>query len=488
MRYVLLTGVTGLLGRYLLKDLLLAGMQVAVVARSSRRASARSRVDAAVLYWEQQLGQKFPRPVVLEGDITEPDLGFEPRAVRWVAEHCDTLLHNAASLTFQSTGRDAEPWRSNVDGMQNVLDLCRATGIRHFHHVSTAYVCGQRSGVIRESELDEGQAFSNDYEQSKVEAEKLVRNCGLFDSLTVFRPAIIIGDSVTGYTTTYHGFYAPVQACYTLISHLQKDHTGWTPTSARFSLSGNETKNLVPVEWVSAVMAHIVTHPEHHGQTYHLTPRHAVTMRAIGDVLEQSVKFYPVQWMGPGVEFSNPTDHELLFQQMITVYRSYWRDDPQFDTTNTQRAAPHLPCPRITRKVLRHLAEWAIQNNFDSPKGRQPVPEFDALSLLEPLIDKLPQNGHVGNSVNLQVRGHGGGQWQLIHDGERLVAADDGFDAEAAGTIDIEVDVLADLAEGRLSALEALEAGQITVSGGVEPDEAAAILGDLTQTGSLQPR
>lgn len=488
MRYVLMTGVTGLLGRYLIKDLMLAGVPVAVIARSSRRASARARVDAALLYWEQQLGQKLPRPVVLEGDITEPDLALEPRALRWVAEHCDTMLHNAASLTFQSTGRDAEPWRSNVDGTQNVLDLCRSAGIRNFNHVSTAYVCGQRSGVIYEHELDQGQAFSNDYEQSKVEAEKLVRNSGQFDKLTVFRPAIIIGDSVTGYTTTYHGFYAPVQACFTLISHLEKDHTGWTPTSARFSLSGNETKNLVPVEWVSAVMAHVMTHPEHHGKTYHLTPRHAVTMRAIGDVLEQSVKFYPVEWMGAGVEFSNPTDHELLFQQMITVYRSYWRDDPRFDTTNTTHAAPHLPCPYITRKVLRHLADWAIQNDFDSPKGRQPVPDFDALSVIEPLLDKFPQGGGRGDVINLQVRGHGGGQWQLFHDGERIVAADHGLAPESSATVDVDVDVLADLIEGRTTPMEVLSAGQITLTDSVDPDVAASVLGDLIPTGTLQPR
>ena len=39
-------------------------------------------------------------------------------------------------------------------------------------------------------------------------------------------------------------------------------------------LTGDEErKNYVPVDWVSAVMSHIYTHPEHHGQTYHLTPR-----------------------------------------------------------------------------------------------------------------------------------------------------------------------------------------------------------------------
>src|SRR3954471_14970523 len=86
MRYVLMTGVTGLLGRYLAKDLLSAGVPLAVVARSSRRASARDRVEGALCFWEEHHRCKLPRPIVLEGDITEPDLGLDARATRWVAE------------------------------------------------------------------------------------------------------------------------------------------------------------------------------------------------------------------------------------------------------------------------------------------------------------------------------------------------------------------------------------------------------------------
>ena len=108
---------------------------------------------------------------MLEGDITEPDLGLDARSMRWVAENCDTMLHNAASLTFQSTSRHSEPWRSNVEGTRHVLDMCRNAGIRRFHHVSTAYVCGLRQGRILESETDVGQKMSNDYEQSKLQAE-----------------------------------------------------------------------------------------------------------------------------------------------------------------------------------------------------------------------------------------------------------------------------------------------------------------------------
>src|SRR5262249_41369062 len=135
MPYVFLTGATGLLGRYLIRDLTVAGVDVAVLVGPSRPAPARPRVGNGMCHWGTRLGRPLPRPVVLDGDITEPDLALDPRAVRWVAENCDTMLHNAASLTFQSTSSQSEPWRSNVVGVRHVLELCRNAGIRRFQHV-----------------------------------------------------------------------------------------------------------------------------------------------------------------------------------------------------------------------------------------------------------------------------------------------------------------------------------------------------------------
>ena len=128
--HILLTGATGLLGRYLLRDLLLADVPVAAVVRGSRRQSAEDRVEALMATWDDMLGRSLPRPHVLTGDICEPNLGLDDAGLRWVDENCDAVLHNAASLTFVATSEDGEPYRSNVRGTQNVLELCRATNIQ----------------------------------------------------------------------------------------------------------------------------------------------------------------------------------------------------------------------------------------------------------------------------------------------------------------------------------------------------------------------
>jgi len=365
MDYHLLTGATGLLGRYLLRDLSLAGIPLAVVVRPTRKMTVDERIDAIMNYWEDQLGMELRRPIVLEGDLCQPNLGLDEESLDWVSQNVGAMIHSAASLTFYATNDESEPWRSNVQGVQHVLDLCRENNIRNFHHVSTAYVCGLRTDTIMEDDVDVGQTSGNDYEKSKLQAEKMVRSADCFDSLTVHRPAIIIGDSQNGFTNTFHGFYAALQLSYTLINARERNETGKVGRqSARLSLDGTESKNLIPVDWASAVMSHVITHPEHHGKTYHLTPLHAVKSRTIRDILEQSIGFYATEFVGPDETLDNPSEVEQLFYDHIHVYNSYWRDDPIFDSTNTQQAAPHLLCPYVDLEMLQRLAQTAIDMRF----------------------------------------------------------------------------------------------------------------------------
>ena len=362
--HILLTGATGLLGRYLLRDLLLADTSVAVLVRRGRRQNAAERVEAMMLSWESMLDRELPRPHVLEGDLTKPNLGLDEDELAWVEQNCDSVLHNAASLTFISSDPDGEPWISNVTGTQNVLDVCEKTGIKDFHHVSTSYVCGLRDGDVFENELDEGQEWGNDYERSKVQAETLVRNAKFLSPPTFYRPAIIVGDSQTGFTTSFHGFYATLHLTYTLKKSMNAEmgHDPSKPT--RITLDGNECKNFVPVDWVSAVTTHVVTNRELHGQTYHLTPESSVSATEVKQVLDLAIGFEGSVFHGAGKPVDDPSEIEQLFYEHIRVYDSYWRDDPKFDGTNTRNAAPHLPCPTIDFDMLLMMANKAIEMDF----------------------------------------------------------------------------------------------------------------------------
>lgn len=394
-----MTGATGLLGKYLLRDLTLAGVNVCVVARGQRDASAADRIERILAFWERHLGRLLPRPVVLEGDITAPCFGLDDQEIKWISQNCTSLLNNAASLTFESGREDGEPWRSNLTGVQHAIDLCKKTGIKQVHHVSTAYVAGLRTGLILESELDLGQSFANEYEASKCAAEIAMRDAG-FRSLTVFRPAIIVGDSTNGYTSTYHGFYAPLKAMHALLS-LQKltgdesSSNSKVPVQAMLQalgLEGSETKNFVPVEWVSACMAKVVSTTDFHGKTFHLTPRKRVTSmqtaKAIQAALEKhvyssnnlagktglsaSALFQKEDGQSKDSQNNDSAWGALgeAFASQISVYKEYWRDDPEFSDSNTQTAMPELPCPDLTFPVLQKMCDFAIESGFGWPKPK----------------------------------------------------------------------------------------------------------------------
>ena len=73
--------------------------------------------------------------------------------------------------------------------------------------VSTAYVAGDRTGSVYEHELVVGQGFKNHYESTKFQAELWVRQRMDEIPTTVYRPAIVVGDSQNGETEKFDGPY-----------------------------------------------------------------------------------------------------------------------------------------------------------------------------------------------------------------------------------------------------------------------------------------
>lgn len=490
MKYHLLTGGTGLLGRYLLRDLTLAEVPLAVVVRPSRGASAARRVETVMAHWEKELGRTLIRPVVLSGDLTQPGLGLDERDARWLKRHCDAAIHSAASLTFYADEDDGEPWRSNVGGTRNVLAICREAGIRQFHHVSTAYVCGRRRERILETELDVGQQLGNDYEQTKLAAEKEVLACGLFDQLTVHRPSIIVGDSQTGHTTSYHGFYTPLRLIHSIMTSLPWEVILQGDWLGGLQLQGHERKNLVPVDWVSAAMTWVIARPELHGRTYHLTnPNPATTaemVEAIALVLGKLASERPA----PPTGNLPPAEMIESFREQMKVYQSYWSDDPQFDSAHTQTAVPHLPCPEVNREVMDRLIRYAIDANFGWPREPLAEPREEVQRHLrrwlaaeyESPAHKHNGNGHVNGGpsfVNLGVSGGGGGQWHLIVERGRLVGAGTGL-RDGGPVCYLNSDTFAHLARGGVSWERAVNTGRLIVAGNPPPGcELDRVFGDL---------
>lgn len=357
-KYVFLTGATGTLGAYFLRELLVRNYPVAVLVRPSRTKTAAQRVDAQLALWESE-NDRLPRPVVIEGDLSGN--GWLEEKKDWFRANVDSVIHSAASLEFYGK-RNAEPYTTNISGIQTILDLCRLADIRKFHHVSTAYVAGSKP-YFCESECNVGQKFRNDYEQSKIEAEMLVRNFG-FDSLTVYRPSIVIGDTKNGYTPTLSGLYAVLKLVHTLVSRVSLGSTSARLALATVGMCGKEYKNLVPVNWVAGVFAHIFSHEELHGKTYHLTSPNPPHIHEVAKAIQDAVEKYSEMVPESDKTKCDQDWFHTNFMGQMRLFRAYTQEDPQFDSSNTISAAPHLPCPTVDHELLMFLFHKVIESHF----------------------------------------------------------------------------------------------------------------------------
>lgn len=421
--YTLLTGSTGLLGRYLLRDLLLAGHRVAIVARKTKKQSVSQRIESFLQLWESELGTPLPRPVCFEGNICEKYLGLEEKSCQWIAEHCSSVIHSAAALKFHEEA-DGEPWRTNVEGTRRVLELCCDAGVRQMHYVSTAYVCGTREERIMEEDLDRGQSFRNDYEKSKLQAEIMVRKADYLKQVTIYRPAVIAGDSQTGYTNTYHGLFMYLQLMCVLARNTEPDPDGVRRTTLQLNITGDEPRNVIPVDWTSAVITHLFSTPESHGRTFHLAPRTRMTAR---QMIEAGYTYFN----STGVEFVGPSEDrpedgmERDAYENSMMYRAYEDSDPLFDTTNLQAFAGHLPCPEIDEAMLHRFMAYGEEDRWGKRRQESVQIPFDISKYLESLRDEqeYPSEGFF---VGLDVPGVGGGQWSVEVVNHRLASVEPG--------------------------------------------------------------
>lgn len=191
MPNILFTGFPGFLGSELLPRVLQRDDATAVTCLVQPKFAALARERA------KPFGNRVR---IAEGDITQR-IDLPPDA---------TEIYHLAAIYDLSVARDVA-MRVNVEGTRNMLDYAeRCSTLHRFHYVSTCYVSGRYDGVFREDDLDRGQSFNNYYEETKFLAEVEVRKrSGL--PVTIYRPAVVVGNSQTGETQKFDGPYYVIQ-------------------------------------------------------------------------------------------------------------------------------------------------------------------------------------------------------------------------------------------------------------------------------------
>ncbi|HEV3299007.1 MAG TPA: hypothetical protein VG055_05180, partial [Planctomycetaceae bacterium] len=130
-------------------------------------------------------------------------------------------------------------------------------------------------------------------------------------------------------------------------------------------------------------------------------------------------------------------------------------------------AAGHLPCPPLDAELFMRVCRFAIESKFGKkPARRMKSPPIDVREKMSPWLrseisDSRPLDQHVG----LQIDGAGGGQWELVLAGGRLIAVDAGISERCSSTLHLNSRTFASLAADTTTAHDALESGQVSLEG-----------------------
>ncbi|MER7878326.1 SDR family oxidoreductase [Streptomyces solisilvae] len=349
---VLVTGAAGLVGAEVTARLAAAGHQVTALVHNN-----------PVLVRNDGTALETGAVTCLPGDVTEPRLGLPEAEYRALAAGgLDRIVHCAAVTDF---GLPDEVYQAvNVDGTAHVLELARAGGVP-LVHVGTAYVCGERDGLIRETELDEGQRLANAYEDSKFRAETLVHKAQA-DGVraAIVRPSIVVGDERTGVVRDYKNIYVVLKLA--------------TEGKVRSIPGQYEARlDLVPVDYVADIITEVTQRfEEAAGRTFHAVGA-PLTLRDFSDVMAEYPPFHVPRFIPP-TSFDTqrlPRRERVYYERVMTLYESYFRRRMRFDDSHTAGLVTRRP-PGDGQDFLRTLIDNCLETGYLG------VPMADATEVL----------------------------------------------------------------------------------------------------------
>ncbi len=327
---------------------------------------------------------------VVEGDILDP--GWAAAMIDGASRPApfDEIVHCASSTAFAERKR-AEVEAANIDGLRNVLDLAVRGGCAFFHHVSTAYVAGRRTGRCREDWVETG-PFTNVYEETKARGEVMVRDVCRAEGirLNVYRPTIVYGDSRTGRTLRFNALYFPVKAAVFLRDIYLADirerggrraaelgirmtEGGRLVMPIRIDTGGGGGINLVPVDHcVGAFMA--VFEDGLEGGIYHIANPQATTLEDLVAYGKRRFQMEGIEACGPESFAARPKNTlEVLYDSYLEIYRPYMQDVR--GVRHGQRGAPAREArPGLSRLRLRRSspAAWITRSRRSGGRSSSP--------------------------------------------------------------------------------------------------------------------
>jgi thioester reductase-like protein len=337
---IFLTGFPGFIAGRLVERLAREGARFLLLVQPAFL--ERARLDTVRI--ARETGTPAENYRILEGDITQAELGLSTQELE-VARRETTIIFHLAAIYDLAVAHEVAV-RVNVEGTRHVNRFAQAVAsLRRYHYVSTCYVAGLRLGLILETELRHTAGFRNHYEETKYLAELEVDALKGELPLTIHRPAVVCGDSRTGETAKYDGVYY-------LINYVRMHPTLFSLVN----IGNREVKlNLVPVDFVVEAMLTLLKDERATGATVQLADPNPLTTHELFESIARALA-------GRGSRLTIPPN---LVRKTLSLPLSprltglphagvpYFFQDQTYDTTIARALLePHnVRCPPFTDYV-----------------------------------------------------------------------------------------------------------------------------------------
>lgn len=369
-----ITGSTGVVGRVITR-LILLHTDYDLYLLLHLQGRNLSKEECMKHYFSLKTTNAFLERIhILKGDIAVPHLGLTKSEIKAVSQKIHGIIHASALTRFDQTLEHAR--YVNVLGTKNMLKFAKTCkNLSKFAYISTVYVSGGLTGIIYENDDRLPPFFINTYEQTKYEAEQIVREYWNDIPCSIYRLSTIIGDSDTGHVSQ---FTAPHQALRIMYLGL----AALIPGSPTYSI------DLIASDYAAKTLFTLVTQYFKARTVYHIVSgnAHSYTLQELIDDSFMYLALYDSSWdkkeypkpviasndafdlfMRSAEEAGNPLIYGVLKSLRYFAYQLNYPKD--FDTTNTKTDIPdyEVQIPDIRdyyQKVVKYCLRTAWGKNI----------------------------------------------------------------------------------------------------------------------------
>ena len=366
---IFLTGGTGYLGAFIIKELLeVSDATLYCLVRASNLEEGKSKLANNLQQYGIWQDHYSGRIIPIIGDLAQPHLGINAEQFQNLAANIDTIYHSAALLNYVYPYSALKT--ANVLGTQEVLRLACQTKVKPLHYVSSVAVFESSAYagklVKEDDDFHDWEGIFHGYSQTKWVAEKLVKIAGSRGlPITIHRPPLISGDSQTGICNTHDFINLMIKGCLQMGSFPDVDYM----------------LDMSPVDYVSKSVVYLSRQETSVGKAFHLQHPQPASLKSLVDWVRSfgfSLKMIPYEeWQAELINNVTSQDNPLYTLRPFLLER--WSDEQitipdlylqarrpiiSCEATLAALKGSSIVCPTIDSQLLMTYTSYLVQTGF----------------------------------------------------------------------------------------------------------------------------